>query len=105
MRAGQFNRRITLQRRTPGTGPIGQPINTWEVVATVWASVRHASGLETIKADALTSVVKASIRIRFREDVSAGMRVALAGVFYDIRAVLPDLVGRQYVDLVCEVAS
>lgn len=105
MRIGSLNRQVVLQRRTPGTGPIGQPITTWEDVATVWANVRHASGLETIKADALTSVVKVSIRIRFREDVSAGMRVALAGVFYDIRAVLPDLVGRQYVDLVCEVAS
>lgn len=105
MRAGLLNRRAALQRRTTGNGPIGQPLTTWDDVATVWASVRHASGLETVKADALTSVVKASIRIRFREDVSAGMRVVLAGVFYDIRAVLPDLVGRQYVDLVCEVAS
>ena len=64
MQAGTLNRRVTLQ--APGTtqDELGQPITGWTDVATVWASVRHVSGLEAIKSGADVSVVKVSVRIR-----------------------------------------
>ncbi|MOA62674.1 Phage head-tail joining protein [compost metagenome] len=57
----------------------------------------------TIKADAEVSIVRASIRIRRRTDVDAGMRVLLGAVVYDIEAVLPGPT-REYADLVCKRA-
>lgn len=105
MHSGKLNARIAIQQRQTGTGPIGQPINTWVDIATVWASVRHNSGLETIKADASVSTVKASIRIRWRTDIKADMRVMHGETTYDIKAVLPDMTSRQHVDLVCEVVQ
>lgn len=106
MRAGQLNRLVTIQRLTQIKDEIGQIIGTdWTDVATVWANIRHLSGAEAIKADAPTSKVRASIRIRYRAGIDAGMRVLHGSTAYDIQAVLPDEIGRRHIDLVCEVVS
>jgi SPP1 family predicted phage head-tail adaptor len=100
--AADFNQRIAIQQRSASQDVLGQPVETWTDVAAVWASIKHPSGLQAIKAEADVSLVKASIRIRWRTGIDAGMRVLHGAVVYDIRAVLPDVAGRQYVDLVCE---
>lgn len=97
----QMNSRVTLQARSASVDALGQPVETWSDVATVWANIRHPSGLSAIKADADVSIVKASIRIRYRTDIDAGMRVVHGARIYDIQAVLPDESERQTVDLVC----
>lgn len=99
MRAGTLDTRITIQRKTGGTDAWGAPLpEAWEDYATIWANVRHLSGTESIKAGADVSVVSASIRIRWRQDVTAGMRVVAGAAVYDIEAVLPGP-RREYVDL------
>ena len=105
MQAGRLNRRCTLQ--APGTtqDELGQPIPGWTDVATVWSDIRMKSGLESIKAGASVSVVQASIRVRYRAGITAGMRVVHNLQAYNIVAVLPDVGGREYVDLVCEVVN
>lgn len=106
MRAGSLNRRVTLQQKSGGLDPIGQPLpDTWSDVATVWANVRFLNGTESIKADAEASIARASIRIRFRNGLDAGMRVTYSGMAFEVRAVLPDAEQREYVDLVCEVIN
>lgn len=105
MQAGRLNRRCTLQ--APGTtqDELGQPIPGWTDVATVWADIRMKSGLESIKAGAPVSVVQASIRVRYRAGITAGMRIVHNLVAYQITAVMPDVGGREFVDLVAEVVS
>ena len=105
MQAGLLNRRVTLQ--APGTtqDELGQPIPGWTDVAAVWADIRMKSGLESIKAGAPVSVVQASIRVRYRAGITAGMRVVHNLQAFNIVAVLPDVGGREYVDLVCEVVN
>ena len=105
MQAGRLNRRCVLQ--APGTtqDELGQPIPGWTDVATLWADIRMKSGLESIKAGASVSTVQASIRIRYRAGVNAGMRVVHNLVAYEIKAVMPDVGGREFVDLVAEVVS
>ena len=105
MQAGRLNRRCTLQ--APGTAQdeLGQPNPGWTDVATVWADIRMKSGLESIKAGAPVSVVQASIRVRYRAGITAGMRVVHNLQAFNIVAVLPDVGGREYVDLVCEVVN
>ena len=105
MQAGRLNRRCTLQSPSQSVDELGQPIPGWTDVATVWASIRHLSGVEAIKADAVTSTVRASIRIRYRAGVNAGMRVVHNLTAYNITAVMPDVGGREFVDLVCEVVA
>ena len=105
MQAGRLNRRCTLQ--APGTtqDELGQPIPGWTDVATLWGDVRLRSGLESIKAGAVVSTVQASVRIRYRTGINAGMRVLVDSVPYEVLAVQPDVGGREYVDLVCQVVN
>ncbi|MBI3103238.1 MAG: phage head closure protein [Burkholderiales bacterium] len=99
VRAGQFNTRVTVQRQTAAEDAWGQPLPAgWETHVTLWASVRHLSGAEAIKSGADVSIVAASIRIRWREDITAGMRAVCGARVYDIEAVLPGP-RREYVDL------
>lgn len=105
MQAGRLNRRVTLQ--APGTAQdeLGQPISGWTDIATLWADIRMKSGLEAIKAGAPVSTVQASIRIRYRPGITAGMRVVHNLVPYNILAVMPDVSGREFIDLACEQVS
>jgi len=103
--AGKLNRRIKIQAQVDTVDTIGQPLNDWVDVATVWAHIRHLSGVESIKAGADVSVSKASIRIRYRQDITPAMRVLYGTTVYQINAVLPDAAGREYVDLLSEVVA
>lgn len=105
MQAGRLSSSCTLQQPGTATDELGQPIPGWTDVATVWADIRMKSGLEAIKAGASVSVVQASIRVRYRAGITAGMRVVHNLQAFNIVAVLPDVGGREYVDLVCEVVN
>lgn len=104
--SGSLSRRIRIERRVAGTDAAGQPLDTWELVAELWASVKGQTGMGVIR-ERLQDNVEASInaysfRIRFREDLDAGMRVVYGGRPYDIKQVRLDLDRREWTDLVCE---
>jgi len=110
MEAGILNRRIVIQQRQPGQDDAGQPVNNWKKIANGarWANIRMPTGLGTItplQDNVPASVAKCSIRLRFCEDVKPDMRALYGGRVFEIKAVLPDYAGRQYVDLVCEVGG
>lgn len=103
MNAGDLNNLVTIQSPQAGQDAIGQPLSGWSTFARVWADVRQYNGLEMIKAGAAVSVAKASIRIRYRTDVTNGMRVLVGETPYEVEAVIPDVAKRQFTDLVCKV--
>jgi SPP1 family predicted phage head-tail adaptor len=105
MQIGRLNRRVVIQYLVDGQDEAGQPVQNWLPLATVWADIRHLSGVESIKAGGEASVVKASIRIRWRTDVTPAMRVVHGSTVYQIKAVLPDEESRERVDLLCEVIA
>lgn len=105
LQAGKLNSLVTIQKPGVGRDELGQPIEGWMDVANVWANISHKSGLETIRADAPVSSVRASIRVRYRTDMDATMRVVHGATVYDVLAVMPDATGRQYTDLVCETGA
>lgn len=102
--AGTLRDRITIQRRLQG-GALGQPSKNWETVAQVWANIRFGSGSEAIRSGQSVSEAKCSIRIRWRTGITSDMRVVSSGTNYEIQAVLPDMQGREHVDLVCKVVG
>jgi SPP1 family predicted phage head-tail adaptor len=105
MRAGTLRHRVTVEQPVRGRDAAGQPLTDWKRVAELWADLLHKNGAETIRADQDASTVQASIRIRYRTDLDASMRVVHGTKIYRITAVLPDERARQYVDLVCEVSG
>lgn len=104
MKAGDLRNRIVIQRRLPG-GKLGQPSSNWEDVVSVRANIRFGSGSEAIRSGQPVSQANCSIRIRRRTGVSADMRVVSEGVVYEVKAMLPDMLKREYVDLVCVVVG
>ena len=101
MKAGTLNRLVLIEQPEGGQDSVGQPNTGWDEVASVWADVRTQGGLESIRSGAEVSTIRASIRIRYRTDITAAMRVTDGSAVYQVKAVLPDT-GRQYLDLVCE---
>ena len=105
MDIGSLNSRIVIQSPPTGQDTLGQPTLTWTTVDTVWANIRNLNGVETIKSGSPTSVVKASIRVRWRTDLTSAMRATADGVTYRFMAVMPDVVGREFTDIACEVVT
>ncbi len=103
MDIGRLRFQVTLQSRSTTPDSEGGQ-GGWTTAATVWADIRHQNGLEAIKSGADTSVVKASVRIRYRASVTAGMRLVFGSATYNITAVLPDA-GKRWTDLVAEVVA
>jgi SPP1 family predicted phage head-tail adaptor len=102
MSAGDLNQRVTFQSLQPGRDSMGQPLSAWVNVCTVWANVRVPTGAESIRAGAETATARLSIRIRYRQGLSADMRVLWNGQVYEIKA--PPLADRRAgrVDIVAE---
>jgi len=100
-----LTRRVTLRQPAAGSDALGQPVAGWVDAATVWADIRHPSGVESIKAGAEVSVVRASIQINRRSGVTHGWQAVHGATVYDIEAVLPDEVDRQYMFLTCRVVA
>ena len=98
----KMNDRVTLLQRTPGRDAAGQPTEDFPEVATVWANVRFQTGAEAMRANATTSIMKVSIRIRSRTDVDGSWRVRHRGAEYDVKSALPDSDDRAFMFLVCE---
>ena len=107
MRAGELNCRVTVKQQSSTQDGIGQPVLTWTdaLAGDIWAKIVHPSGMEGLKAGAVMSTVKANIRMRYRTDITAGMRVYHGATIYNIVAVLPNLTSKQYIDLQCEVTT
>ena len=104
MRAGMLRHSVTLQRFQQGQDAYGGPVETWEDVATVWASLEAMSGREFFASQQAQSEVTQRIRIRYRADVTADMRVIHNGKVFNIVAPLPDNRGRELV-LMCREVS
>lgn len=103
--ASSLRHRVTIQAPVAvGDDPGGQPNAGFSDYAQAWADVRVLGGLESIKAGAETSTVKASIRMRYRTDVDASMRIVHGATTYNVKEVLPDG-GRRRVDFVCEAVK
>ena len=97
---GNLDQRISIQVRDLVVDQVGQPIEVWLPVAELWANIKHLSGAESIRGDAPLSTLRASIRIRWRAGLDAGMRVLHGATVYEIKALVPQ--GREWIDLVCE---
>lgn len=106
LRAGDLNRRITIQMRQPGKNALGEELVTWvDLEQETPASLLVLSGKEYAVTSGEVSRAQVSMRVRWRTDVTAKMRVLYEGGIYNIEAVLPDLAGREYVDLACSIGA
>lgn len=101
--APRLRHRVTLQRRVTARDAFGGVTDTWKTVAEhIPAEIVPLSGREFIAAHATQAGVTARITIRWRNDVTAAMRILHDGAAYNIKAVLPDPTLRRHISLMCE---
>lgn len=87
MRAGDMDRRITIQRyEVVGDDGYGNQITEWNDLATVWAEVKQESGREFFAAAAIQSERKVVFKLRWL-DVTVVDRVSYDGRLHDIHEV------------------
>ncbi|MDR8396993.1 phage head closure protein [Paraburkholderia sp. USG1] len=103
LKAGTLNRTVDLLGQI-GTGTLDDPIH-WGVVASVAANIRMLNGKEVLLADTDVGIASASIRIRYRTDVTTGWKVQIGNAVFDVKAALPNIAGRDYTDLVCTIST
>lgn len=101
MKAGNLDQRIVIERLVKGVDPIGQPINAWEPVFSVWAAVEPLQGREYIAAQAVQSEVEARIRLRYRPGVTSAMRVIHGADTYSITSVIHVKSAKQELQIMC----
>lgn len=101
MRAGQLDRRITLEAATDAQDETGAPIEVWTPIGTVWASRRDTSGRERVHAGAETAIADAVFRIRWRAGLTAKMRLIEGDEIWDITALGESIQRRVWIDLTC----
>jgi SPP1 family predicted phage head-tail adaptor len=102
--AGNLSVRVSLQRKASGRDALGQPLNVWTEYAQVWASVVQVRGMERVTGGTEVDSASASIRIRYRTDVTNADRVvalSAGGLVFNVNSVMPNAMSREYTDLVC----
>lgn len=96
--------RILIEREVSGPGPTGAPVKTWQPLCRPWAEVKGVSGRAFLAASAEQSEVTFEIRMRYRADITAGLRVTHHGTTLEIVAPLPDE-RRQWLRLMCKTVK
>lgn len=102
----RMRHRITLQSPDLTAESGGQFAVSWEDVATVWAVMKpiksRALSAEALFAEQLVAKVSHEVTLRFRDGVSAEMRVVFDGRYFNIRSVVNTDESGQWLRLLVE---
>ena len=102
LNAGELDQRITVQSPSATVDALGQRVETWTELATVWAQAQPLRGREYFAAGEVNSDAAVRFRLRFRSDVTGAMRVLWRGVPHAIVAEPIDVEGgRHTLELMC----
>ncbi len=102
MRIGDLRHRLALETCTRIDDGAGGAVESWGVMAEVWAAIRPLAGDEREMGDALGGRVTHEVWIRHRAGVFAEMRFTASGRTFEIRAVIDDGERRRFMKCLCE---
>lgn len=101
MNPGQLDQRVLISRFTSEPDEIGQPIEAWVTLATVWAAVEPQAGREFVAGGAAQSELTTRIRLRYRPGLTSGDRVTHDGRVYDVQSVIDYRSAKREIVLMC----
>ncbi|MEO0618818.1 MAG: phage head closure protein [Pseudomonadota bacterium] len=99
---GELRHRLTLEMRNVESDDAGGEIVTWIGGATVWGEVTPLSGVEFLRQDRLASTLTHRVRLRYRDDVSAAVRLRLGGRIFEILSVRDVEERHRWLECLCE---
>ena len=88
MRLGPLRHRVTFESRKTGRDEFGQPLEGWDFVATLWASVEPFAGRELMTAQQTQSEITHRIRCRYRAGIETAQRILFDGRAFDIQSAI-----------------
>ena len=88
---GKLNRRLTFQRLEAKEDEMGQDKSSWQDYKTVWGSVKPYKSSEYNFMGKLKPEVSHRIYVRFRNDITADMRILYQGHMFSIAGPPLDL--------------
>ncbi|MGF6877369.1 phage head closure protein [Paraburkholderia sp. MM5477-R1] len=104
--AARLEQRVNIERPVVTQEPTGEAVaDQWEPFATVWAEIVPLKGREWLMSAEYRPNVISKIRIRWLEGVDASMRVVFGTKVYGIDVVLPTVLGKPEMWLMCTDGS
>ena len=88
MQAGKLRQHVVLQQPVAGSNAIGEIVDTWADVATVWAAIEPATGSWYYAGQQAESKVDGRVRIRYRSDVLPTWRIKYGDRYLSIVSIL-----------------
>lgn len=100
---GKLNKRITFQKCRVLEDEMGQDKTAWEDFKTVWATVKPYKSSEFNFMKKLKPEVSHRIYVRFRNDITADMRIRYHGRIFTIEGPPLDIDERhELLEIQCE---
>lgn len=100
--ASRLVRRVSLQQALAASDGMGGQTVSWDELDQVFAEITPLRGQEQLIARQMTSSVSHRLTIRYRGDVTAGMRVAYGARAFHIRAVINPGEWNERLELLCD---
>lgn len=88
MKAGELRHRIEFQTNTPTANSMGEYVDTYTTLATVWGAVEPLSGSLLFSAQQTNSEVQGRVRIRYRDDIEPDMRMYFDSRYFKILSII-----------------
>jgi len=88
MRLGPLRHRVTFQSRKTTVDEYGQPVEGWDDIATVWASVEPISGRELLSAQQVQGELTHRIRCRYLAGLEAADRMLFDSRGFDLKSII-----------------
>lgn len=90
MRAGELNKRLTIQQPTATTNIRGGKTKGWADLATVWGSLESLSGREFFEAHQTETEITTRIRIRYMSGLNTHMRISYGTKYWKIISIIEE---------------
>lgn len=100
---GSLRHRITILKPVITYDNIGQEVESWQEVATVWASVEPLSGKEYFNAQQINSEISTKITLRYLKFLLPHWVVQFGQQRYDILSIINFEERNIYLQLLCSV--
>jgi SPP1 family predicted phage head-tail adaptor len=100
--SGDLKKRIELQAMTKTPDGQGGFNSTWNTLDTVWAAIWPTSASERIQGNQPTMTISHRIRIRYRANVKASMRIKFGTRYFSIVSIINPEERRELLDIMAK---
>lgn len=94
MEAGILRHRLIFQ--SLGTAAAGEGSTTWTDTCTIWGQVEPLTGTLLFQAQQANSEASGRIKVRYRADLNASMRIKFGTRYFKILSLINPLEGNEY---------